>query len=557
MIICTAILHRVDTATSSSAFARRSPKSALEGNDRWAIPADTDAATWFSKVAEVNAANKRSLQVAWMFSTGLTHEQGAEHLIAGSMIYVVTRYPYGRYAFDLTPPDSRPRGMHKQKPARAAQGVARCDVARCRAAHAECKIFFIILDGCDIAVTPQPGRGVESNQLVEINLGETLAIASLVVKKHLSVDSSSTEIGVHGWLTALDIHGGQFTRQVFRPGLDNDALSAPDCKAPYDSGHEPGATNWQGAPWEVSGCTRWEWVIYDHDSKLQHCNSGNPRPWNPIQRCSGNKCTSSMAAHNAGRRVRRDSGMGTVSGLLRRKSRRRQTSQCWLKSRGSCRADARLRWTYATCTTAFNTASTRRCCRPDRQPELQWMLTRCCWPACRRRKRSLTRVEEKLSWSVCQRLFFLSPGVLIATAAPAQGFGGGQFSQHLYGVAGRGPLIWKQGEPSPVRNPYAGNRAGIEQGRTVFHSMNCVGFHPLASGGGRGSPLTDTVRTHGSAPEQIPPTVSQGCWNGGPASGRAQTPESIWKRVAYPRTLSGFAADPVNTALTQQQPGEF
>lgn len=75
-------------------------------------------------------------------------------------------------------------------------------------------------------------------------------------------------------------------------------------------------------------------------------------------------------------------------------------------------------------------------------------------------------------------------------------------------------------------------------------------------GGGIGPPLSDKTWIYGGEPGQIYLTILQGRPNGMPAFGRSLTPESIWQLVAYVRTLSRSAADPVGTTPTDKQTGK-
>lgn len=165
-----------------------------------------------------------------------------------------------------------------------------------------------------------------------------------------------------------------------------------------------------------------------------------------------------------------------------------------------------------------------------------------------------------MAWNVCQRLCITLPLLLTATLvlaqSPVSDSRAAVSTEQLLGVAIGGTQIPKQTQASPVRNPFEGNGAAIAQGRALFHSMNCIGCHASMGGGGIGPPLSDKTWIYGSEPGQIYLTILQGRPNGMPAFGRSLTPESIWKLVAYVRTLSRSPADPVGTAPTDKQTGK-
>ena len=60
------------------------------------------------------------------------------------------------------------------------------------------------LDGQTVAVDAATGKEVWRAQLGDINQGESMTMAPLVVKGKVLVGNSGGEFGVRGWLTALD-----------------------------------------------------------------------------------------------------------------------------------------------------------------------------------------------------------------------------------------------------------------------------------------------------------------------------------------------------------------
>lgn len=294
-----ATLVLLATVTCSGAFAQQTPARAVEDDGQWVMPAKDYAGTRFSKLAEVNTANVGQLQVAWTFSTGLTHGHEAAPLVVGSTMYIVTPYPNYLYAIDLAQPGGQLKWLYKPEPARAAQGVACCDVVNRGAAYGDGKIIFNTLDNYTVAVDAQSGKEVWKTRLGDINLGETMTMAPLIVKNKVLVGNSGGELGVRGWLTALDVHTGKLVWRAYSTGPDKDVLIGPDFKAPYDAGHDLGVTTWQGDQWKIGGGTVWGWITYDPDSNLVYYGSGNPGPWNPLQRPGDNKWTSSVFARDA------------------------------------------------------------------------------------------------------------------------------------------------------------------------------------------------------------------------------------------------------------------
>jgi cytochrome c oxidase cbb3-type subunit 3 len=162
--------------------------------------------------------------------------------------------------------------------------------------------------------------------------------------------------------------------------------------------------------------------------------------------------------------------------------------------------------------------------------------------------------------NVYRRMFTVLPGLLteriVLTQGPMARSDTGASTEQLVGVAAGGTHMPQQVRPIQVRNPFEGNGAAIAQGRALFHSMNCVGCHASLGGGGIGPPLSDTTWIYGGEPGQIYLTILQGRPNGMPAFGQALPPDSVWKLVAYVRTLSQSATNPVGTEPTAKQSGK-
>src|SRR5213079_969289 len=104
------------------------------------------------------------------------------------------------------------------KPAAASQGVACCDVVNRGVAFSGETIFMNTLDGNTIAVDAATGKEKWKAKVGEINLGESITMAPLVVKDKVLVGNSGGEFGVRGWLTALNVSDGKVAWQAFSTG---------------------------------------------------------------------------------------------------------------------------------------------------------------------------------------------------------------------------------------------------------------------------------------------------------------------------------------------------
>jgi PQQ-dependent dehydrogenase (methanol/ethanol family) len=273
----------------------------LQSDDnQWIMPAKNYASTRYSGLDEINTDNVKQLRLAWTFSTGVLRGHEAAPLVVNNTMYIVTPYPNILYALDLTQPGAPTRWSYKPKPSAAAQGVACCDVVNRGAAYAHGKIFYNTLDNYTIAVDAQNGKEVWKTQLGDINRGQTMTMAPLVVKDKVLVGNSGGEFGIRGWLTALDANSGKIAWRAYSTGPDAEVLIGSNFKPfyPQDRGKDLGVSTWPPEAWKIGGGTVWGWISYDPELNLIYYGTSNPGPWNAEQRPGDNKWTAGMFARN-------------------------------------------------------------------------------------------------------------------------------------------------------------------------------------------------------------------------------------------------------------------
>jgi lanthanide-dependent methanol dehydrogenase len=269
---------------------------AEQDDGQWLMPAKNYASTRFSGLTQINAQNVRNLKMAWSFSTGQTTGHEAAPLIVNNTLYVVTPYPNILYALD--PVVGTMKWKYEPKPARAAQGVACCDVVNRGAAYFDGKIFYNTLDAHSVAVDAETGQEVWKTKVGEINVGESMTMAPIVVKGKVLVGNSGGEFGVRGWIKALDAGSGEVVWTAFSTGPDRDVLIGSNFRPFYeaDRGPDLGVNTWPPDLWKIGGGTVWGWISYDPELDLIYHGTSNPGPWNPELRPGDNKWTASIFA---------------------------------------------------------------------------------------------------------------------------------------------------------------------------------------------------------------------------------------------------------------------
>jgi PQQ-dependent dehydrogenase (methanol/ethanol family)/PQQ-dependent catabolism-associated beta-propeller protein len=266
--------------------------------DQWVMAARNYENTRFSELADIHTGNVAGLRIAWTYSTGVAKGHEAAPLVVGSTMYLVTPFPNRLIALDLSERPARAKWIYDPKPDRAAQGVACCDVVNRGAAYADGKVIYNTLDNHTLAVDATSGQLIWKARLGDIDKGESMTMAPLVVHDKVLVGNSGGEFGVRGWLSALDLASGKLLWRAYATGPDRDVLIGAAFHPFYasDRGTDLGMRTWPPGKWQQGGGTSWGFVSYDPGLDLIYYGTANPGPWNPEQRPGDNKWTSGVFA---------------------------------------------------------------------------------------------------------------------------------------------------------------------------------------------------------------------------------------------------------------------
>jgi lanthanide-dependent methanol dehydrogenase len=311
LIVCTAAActrekapERAQQPPSPQLPADGAPRATatLDAEDgQWTMPAKSYSSVRYSQLTEITTANAKNLRPAWTFSTAVLRGHEEPPIVVNNTMYILTPFPNLLYALDLTKPGAPVKWMYDPKPRSEAQGVACCDVVNRGPMYADGKIVFNTLDDHVVAVDAASGKELWKTKVGDINTGETMTMAPLVVKNLVYVGNSGGEMGVRGWLKALDLSSGAVKWTAYSTGPDSDVLIGPRFKPfyPKDQGKDLGMTSWVGDQWKIGGAPVWGWVSYDPALNLIFYGTANPGPWNPDQRPGDNKWSSTLFARDA------------------------------------------------------------------------------------------------------------------------------------------------------------------------------------------------------------------------------------------------------------------
>jgi lanthanide-dependent methanol dehydrogenase len=269
---------------------------------QWVMAPKDYANTRYSGLDQIKVENAGKLQLAWAFSVGVDRGQEAAPLVVNNTMYVVGPYggvhPNQVFALDATTGDLK--WSYAPKPNWAAQGLACCDVVTRGLAYDNGKIFLATLDDYLVGINAENGRELWHTKLGDINTGETVTMAPLVVRGKVLVGNSGGELGVRGWVTAVDENSGQIAWRAYATGPDKEVLIGTDFKPFYkgQQGNDLGVSSWPPDKWRIGGGTMWGWIQYDPEANLIYYGTGNPSPWNSNQRPGDNFWTTTQFARN-------------------------------------------------------------------------------------------------------------------------------------------------------------------------------------------------------------------------------------------------------------------
>ena len=148
---------------------------------QWIMPARNYASTRYSGLEEINTSNVKNLKLAWTFSTGVLRGHEAAPVVVNGTMYVVTPLPNYLYALDLTK-SGAVKWVYKPGTDPASEGQACCDVVNRGVAYDNGRIFYNTLDNHTVAVDAATGKEVWKTLLGDLNKGETITMAPIVVK---------------------------------------------------------------------------------------------------------------------------------------------------------------------------------------------------------------------------------------------------------------------------------------------------------------------------------------------------------------------------------------
>src|SRR6267143_2099121 len=187
----------------------------------WTTPAGTVEGTRFSSLKQITAANVSQLREEFRFTTNVRAGHEGAPLVLGNTMYVVGPFPNRLFALDLNRPGET-RWVFDPGADRFARDKACCDIVNRGAVAADAKVgklvIYNVLDNTTVAVNAASGREVWRRKLGDPATGQSMTMGPIVVRDKVFVGNSGGEMGVRGFVAALDVSSVREVLRAFSTG---------------------------------------------------------------------------------------------------------------------------------------------------------------------------------------------------------------------------------------------------------------------------------------------------------------------------------------------------
>jgi len=230
----------------------------------------------FSPLTQINRDNVKRLVAAWSYSMADNRGQEAQPLVKDGIIYLTDHEK--TVALDALSGKAIWKSAIEY-PLETTRVVC-CGIVNRGAALFDGKLYRATLDAYVIALDIKTGKEVWRTKSSDPKDGYSMTGAPLVASGVVIVGVAGAEFGHRGYLEGLDPQTG---KQLWRTYT----IPAPG---------EPGSETWPGDSAMHGGGSTWITGSYDPELDLVFWGTGNPAPWNPLNRQGDNLYTNSILA---------------------------------------------------------------------------------------------------------------------------------------------------------------------------------------------------------------------------------------------------------------------
>ena len=228
----------------------------------------------YSKLDQINGTNIDELQPVWSFSTGVLGGHESPPIVNDGVMFITTPGNF-LYAIEAATGDLLWRYQHNLPE----NYIAFHRTNRGVALYGD-KVYMATLDARVVALDAATGEKVWDTPVQDNSFGYYITMAPLAIDGKILVGTSGGELGIRGFVVALDAESGTEAWRTY-------TVPGPG---------EPGNESWPGESWRTGGAAVWIPGHYDADLGLAYFGTGNPGPWIGDQRPGDNLYTNSVIA---------------------------------------------------------------------------------------------------------------------------------------------------------------------------------------------------------------------------------------------------------------------
>ncbi len=240
----------------------------------WLMYRGNYAGWGYSPLAKISSKNVGRLELAWSYATGINEGHQAPPIVNDGRMFV--SMPNNQLiAFDA----SSGRELWRYRKAIPDELLQLHPTNRGVALYGDA-VFLATTDAHLVSLDAVTGKLRWAKAVGDWKSGYYMTLAPLAVEGRIIVGVSGGELGVRGFIAALDADTGkEMWRTYTIPGAG-----------------EPGADSWPAGAAEHGGGPVWITGTYDPATRLTFWGVGNPAPWTPDVRKGDNLYTNSVLA---------------------------------------------------------------------------------------------------------------------------------------------------------------------------------------------------------------------------------------------------------------------
>ncbi|MEM7327118.1 MAG: PQQ-dependent dehydrogenase, methanol/ethanol family [Pseudomonadota bacterium] len=233
--------------------------------------------TRHSPLTAITTENVADLGVAWTYDLATNRGVESTPIVIDGVMYVTSAWSVV-YALDAATGEEL--WVHDPDVDRAVGVNACCDVVNRGVAVYDGKVYVGVIDGRVQALDAKSGALVWSQVTVDQSKPYTITGAPRVVDGKVLIGNGGAELGVRGYLNALDAETGDLIWRFYTvPSADKQ----PDGAASDSAFEQVGNVTWgDTGAWTTDGGggTVWDSIIYDEVNDAVIFGVGNGSPWN-------------------------------------------------------------------------------------------------------------------------------------------------------------------------------------------------------------------------------------------------------------------------------------